>query len=69
MFRLCSLYKSVRKYMDQAEEERQERERKERQKEMGLAQACVRGSATANLSWANRTAAVAAAAAATPTVG
>ena len=41
---------------------------KERQKEMGLAQACVRGSATANLSWANRTAAVAAAAA-TPTVG
>ena len=59
----------------QAEEERQERERQERerkerkarQKEMGLAQACVWGSATANLSWANRTATVAAAAAATPT--
>lgn len=52
----------------QAEEERQERERQERerkerkarQKEMGLAQACVWGSATANLSWATRTAAAAA---------
>ena len=51
----------------QAEEERQERERQERerkerkarQKEMGLAQACVWGSASANLSWANRTAAAA----------
>lgn len=53
----------------QAEEERQERERlererkerKARQKEMGLAQACVWGSATTNLSWASRTATAAAA--------
>ena len=44
---------------ERQERERQERERKERksrQKEMGLAQACVWGSATTNLSWANRTA-------------
>ena len=52
------------------ERERQEREKKEkraRQKEMGLAQASVWGSASSNLSWASKAAVTAAAAASMPT--